>query len=129
MDRVDKISKKSYTKGGAIALLVILLISFFFLPSSDEKFNKELWQGSITDKTSSTCYRGGMAKDIVKNSLSAELKKRDVISLLGNPDTDIGAGEILYILGMCSGFGFDHDALHIYFKESGEFSHARIYQH
>jgi len=129
MDRVDRLPKQIYAIAGAIALLVILGISFLLWPLSGEKFNKDAWQRTITEKESSTCYRGNMAKDIIKNSLSAEMKEQDVISLLGKPDTNTGTGEIRYILGMCSGLGFDYDALHIYFKKSGELSHAKIYQH
>ena len=129
MDRVDRSPKKIYAIAGAIALLVISGISFLLWPLSGEKLNKDAWQRTITDKESSTCYRGEMAKDIIKNHLSAGMKQQEIISLLGKPDTDKGVDEIRYILGMCSGLGFDYDALHIYFKKSGEFSHAKIYQH
>ncbi len=129
MDPVDRLPKQIYAIASAIALLVFLGIVFLLWPLSSEKFNKDAWQRTIADKESSTCYRGNMAKDIVKNHLSAEMKQQEIIALLGTPDTDKGAGEIRYILGMCSGLGFDYDALHIYFKKSGEFSHAKIYQH
>lgn len=56
-----------------------------------------------------------MALDIQNNVLLNGMTKEQVLLTLGIPDKK-NKNEYHYILGMCSGFQMDYDALYVYFK-------------
>ena len=119
---------------GVVIAAILSLAAFVFWYSSSgvfgtDHFAKEAWNATIRDGDDLTCYRGGMAKDIRDNILSNKMTKEDVVALLGKPDGNIFAQEYQYVLGMCSGLGFDYDNLHVYFDEQDRFAHAEISQH
>lgn len=132
--RVLKIIKWFFIVTGAAltTLLALSALAFWYMSSGvfgTETFDKDAWQATRTNEEDFTCYRGGMAKDIRDNLLSSKTTKEDVVALLGNPDGNVTRQEYQYVLGMCSGFGFDYDNLHIYFDDQGRFSQATIIQH
>ena len=95
---------------------------------STREFNKSEWLAPVAEERASTCYRGGMAKDIQNNYLKPGMSKEDVIELLGKPDWSSDY-EFRYFLGMCSGFQFDYDLLHVYFDPHKKFVKSEIFQH
>lgn len=94
-----------------------------------DHFNAKEWSRPISNKEESTCYRGGMARDIEKRYLKPGMSKADVERLLGKPDSTPNLRELRYTLGMCSGFMMDYDDLHIYFNDGGIFERSAIIQH
>lgn len=92
------------------------------------RFDRNLWLAQPVDVAETSCYRGGMANDIKSRLLSPGMSADAVVALLGRPDAE-AAREYRYVLGMCSGLGFDYDDLHIYFDARGGYSHAAIIQH
>jgi len=95
---------------------------------SHQSFDTKKWNIPLTQELDSTCYRGGMAKDIRDNLLKQGESKQFVENLLGKPD-HIQENEYSYVLGMCSGFGFDYDNLHIYFNKQDKIIYSKIRQH
>lgn len=92
------------------------------------RFDSVAWSAKQTNESEADCYRGGMAKHIKEKILRPGLQREEVVRLLGQPDSE-GAGEIQYVLGMCSGFRIDFDGLHVYFDPTGALAHAAILQH
>lgn len=130
----SKTLKRIFIVACAVLVIFFALYSFAFWHRSSgifgaEIFEKETWHATTTNEEDATCYRGGMAKDIIDNVLSSSMNKEEVAILLGAPASNSTNQEYQYILGMCSGFGFDYDNLHIYFDEQGHFSQAKIIQH
>jgi hypothetical protein len=94
-----------------------------------DRFDEKAWLRPISDVEDSTCYRGGMARDIEKRVLKGGMTKADVERRLGNPERVPEPREYRYTLGMCSGFRIDYDDLHVYFNEQGTFERSAIIQH
>lgn len=69
-----------------------------------------------------------MAIDIRDRLLGRGETKQFVEGFLGKPDFAT-EGEYRYILGMCSGLGWDYDDLHIYFNNQGRIAGVEIIQH
>ncbi len=86
------------------------------------------WLAVQTNKTESTCYRGGMANDVKNRLLAKGMSQLDVQNFLGVPDSH-SSFEYQYVLGMCSGIGVDYDNLHVYFDEQGRLTRTLIAQH
>ena len=95
---------------------------------SHQSFDTKKWNIPLTKELDSTCYRGGMAIDIRDRLLKKGESKEFVENLLGKPD-HIQENEYSYVLGMCSGFGFDYDNLHIYFNKQDKIIYSKIRQH
>ena len=134
MMRASKIIKWFFIATGTIlaTLFAVFALGFWHMSSGvfgTDNFEKQAWHSKITNEQDFSCYRGGMAKDIIDNHLSNKKTKAEVIALLGNPSGNTTGNEYQYVLGMCSGFGFDNDNLHIYFDDLGRFSKAAIIQH
>ncbi len=93
-----------------------------------DRFDREKWLQQVTaaQLAGVHCYRGGMAKDIVKHVLSVGMHRTAVEAQLGMPD-NVNGSDLQYTLGMCS--GFDYDVLHIYFDAQDRVTHAAIIQH
>lgn len=119
--------------GAVLAILLALpSLAWWYMSTgvfATDSFDKAAWSAIPRGDEDFTCYRGGMAEDIRDNVLSHRMTGDDVIALLGRPDGNLAAREYQYVLGMCRGFGFDYDNLHVYFDEHGHFSHAEIMQH
>lgn len=118
---------------GLLALgFVALLAAFVWWSSSGvfstSKFNATEWFAKQTNETEVTCYRGGMANDIKNRLLNPGMSTIEVERLLGEPDFKASA-EYRYVLGMCSGIGWDYDDLHVYFDNHGKLVRAAIIQH
>ena len=115
-----------------LTILVALFCTFFWWSSvsvfSTSKFDSIKWSTPIPDVLDSTCYRGGMAIDIRDRLLKPGASKQFVENLLGKPDHS-EPHEYRYVVGMCSGFGWDYDVLQIYFDKQEQLSHAAIIQH
>jgi len=122
----------------ALAILAVLVIlaalfgTFAWWSSvgvfSTSKFDPIKWSTPVPDKLDSTCYRGGMAIDIRDRLLKPGASKQFVDNLLGKPDHS-EPHEYSYVVGMCSGLGWDYDILHIYFDKQEQLTHATIIQH
>lgn len=95
---------------------------------SHQSFDSKQWNIKLTQELDSSCYRGGMARDIRDNLLKQGQSKQYVKNLLGEPDSTRD-NEYSYVLGMCSGFGFDYDNLHIYFDKQDKLIYSKIRQH
>ena len=117
----------------SIAVIVLTMAFALWWMSSGvfatDRFKQKVWLRPIRETEDSTCYRGGMARDIEKRVLEAGITKADVERLLGAPDFVQEPREYRYTLGMCSGFKIDYDDLHIYFNEHGTFERSAIIQH
>lgn len=115
-----------------VVTLVALFIAFFWWISSGvfstSRFDASLWFAQQTRETDITCYRGGMVNDIKDRLLRPKISVTEVEQLLGQPDMKF-SGEYRYVLGMCSGLGWDYDDLHIYFDSQGKMTRAAIIQH
>lgn len=118
--------------GATFLVLLSLFVFVYWYASSgvfsSESFEKTKWHAAVSDESSATCYRGGMANDI-QDLLSNKMTEKDVAVLLGEPSEQFTKQEYQYSLGMCSGLGIDYDYLHIYFDEQGHFSQAKIIRH
>jgi hypothetical protein len=130
----SKTLKRIFIVACAVVVIFFALYTFTFWYMNSgvfgaEVFEKETWHATTTNEEDATCYRGGMAKDIIDKVLSSSMNNEDVAILLGAPARNSTNQEYQYALGMCSGFGFDYDNLHIYFDEQGRFSRAKIIQH
>ncbi|WP_139271084.1 hypothetical protein [Atopomonas hussainii] len=95
----------------------------------DGAFDRDEWVRPVTNQESAGCYRGAMVEDLIARHLFVGMRRSDVVALLGQPDYRSGAGELQYVLGMCSGVGFDYDYLNIYFDGAGGFVSAKVFQH
>lgn len=115
-----------------LLLAAVLLGAFIWWSSvgvfSTDKFDTVTWHAPVSDAQDVSCYRGGMAIDIRDRLLKLGESKQFVENLLGRPDF-AAEGEYRYILGMCSGLGWDYDDLHVYFDKQGRITHATIIQH
>lgn len=134
MVQVSKIVKWFFIIAGTMlaTLLALCVFAFWYMSSGIfgvDSFDKQAWHKKTTNEQDATCYRGGMAKDIIDRLLSSKATREDVVSLLGSPDGNSTENSYRYVLGMCSGFGFDYDSLHVYFDGQGYVSHAKIMQH
>lgn len=69
-----------------------------------------------------------MANDVRNLLLRKGMTKFEVGQLLGKPD-DESSLEYQYVLGLCSGMGWDYDNLHIYFDSEGKLIDTAIIQH
>jgi hypothetical protein len=115
-----------------LSLIVIVALLFLFglcvafqPPFYGQRFDPQVWLRA----NGGDCIRGPMVDDIVRNRLvKGVTKKSEVLRTLG-ADGGGQAREQQYILGMCSGFGFDYDMLHLYFDENDLFSGAEVRQH
>lgn len=118
--------------GALIAIALAAFAAFVWWTShgvfASARFDRNLWLAQPADMAETSCYRGGMANDIKSRLLSPGMSADAVVALLGQPDAE-AAREYRYVLGMCSGLGFDYDDLHIYFDARGGYSHAAIIQH
>lgn len=131
---ISKVIKHILVTVVAIFVMILALYAFavWYISSgvfTTDTFDKKVWSANTSNEEDTACYRGGMAKDIIDSRLTNNMSKENVIALLGNPDKSLSKQEFEYVLGMCSGFGFDYDNLHIYFNEQDNFSHAKIIQH
>lgn len=108
----------------AVGALALYLSSSF----GSSQFDAAAWAAAPSSQAESTCYRGGMANNILERVLKPDMTRQEVVSLLGTPDSSTPV-ELSYVLGMCSGLGFDYDNLHVHFDEHGRFKNAVIRQH
>ena len=108
--------------------LALLIFWVSYGTFSYQIFNKDTWLEPPTNKTDSTCYRGGMAMFIQTILLKKGMSKTEVMALLGKPDSD-QPSQIEYTLGMCSGIGLDYDGLIIEFDSDDKISNSSIVQH
>lgn len=120
----------------AVSLFVVAalgIVSFSWWMHSHvfsiSKFDPVIWFAPASNETESSCYRGGMAHDIIDRLLNGNMTNRQVESLLGKPEEGSLPSHYTYTLGMCSGFRFDYDTLDIYFNDKGTYVHATIIQH
>lgn len=113
-------------------VIVAVFASFVWWSStgvfSTSKFNSSAWFVPVTNNTETSCYRGGMARDIKNRLLKQGMSSSEVERLLGRPDSK-SENEYRYVLGMCSGLGWDYDDLHVYFDKQGRVESAAIIQH
>jgi hypothetical protein len=115
-----------------LAILAALFDTFAWWSSvgvfSTSKFDPIKWSAPVPDELDSTCYRGGMAIDIRDRLLKPGASKQFIDNLLGKPDHS-EPHEYRYVVGMCSGLGWDYDILHIYFGKQEQLTHAVIIHH
>ena len=116
-----------------LALLCVIAFATFVWWTShgvftSARFDRDGWLARPDVMAETSCYRGGMANDIKSRLLLPGMSADAVVALLGRPDAE-SVQEYRYVLGMCSGLGFDYDDLHVYFDASGGYSHAAIIQH
>lgn len=113
--------------------MAVLLGAFAWWASvgifSTSRFDKAEWLAPISQEREITCYRGGMARDIMNRLLAPGMTKQEVEALLGQPDDHHKPQEFEYTLGMCSGFKIDYDGLIIRFSTEGRLINAYIVQH
>jgi len=95
---------------------------------STARFDQTQWLAKVPEQLDSTCYRGNMAYDIRDRVLRSGMAAQQVLGLLGRPDFHSPA-EFRYVLGMCSGLGFDYDDLHVFFNPQGRVERVQIIQH
>src|SRR3954447_16058235 len=69
---------------------------------SSSRFDERVWLARLTEKSDSTCYRGGMAKDVALRVIRVGMSHEEVLARLGRPDSS-NPKELLYLLGACSG--------------------------
>jgi hypothetical protein len=113
----------------SLAAIAFALWHFWLRPSrvfDTSAFDAAAWDAPYT--VGRLCYRGGMAIDVKKNVLRAEMSRTEVEARLGSPDKR-WEHEYWYVLGMCSGFRMDLDVLHVYFGDHGQYKSAAIRQH
>lgn len=118
--------------GFTVLLTTVLSVFFWWMHEgvfSTEKFDSAKWRARISDQQDATCYRGGMAKDIKDTVVTVGMHKQQVETLLGKPDTTISPSRYDYTLGMCSGWGWDYDNLHIFFDIRDTVIRISITQH
>jgi hypothetical protein len=121
--------------GGASFLTVGVGSVLFFLwwihshVFSVSKYDPAIWFAQTTNETDLTCYRGGMAHDIIDHHLNINMTNTQVESLLGKPDGTSSPSHYAYTLGMCSGFKIDYDTLDVNFDDTGKYLNAAIHQH
>lgn len=92
------------------------------------RFDPAKWQAKVPDKLDTTCYRGSMAYDIRDRVLRTGMAAQEVQQLLGKPDFN-SPTELRYVLGMCSGLGWDYDDLHVFLNQQGRVERVAIIQH
>lgn len=118
--------------GAIVALALAMFAAFVWWTShgvfTSARFDRDRWLARPDAVAETSCYRGGMANDIKSRLLLPGMSADAVVALLGRPDAE-SAQEYRYVLGMCSGMGWDYDDLHVYFDARGGFSHAAIIQH
>jgi hypothetical protein len=95
---------------------------------SSDDFDPVRWRQKVPEKLETTCWRGGMARDIQRRIVRPGMARADVIAKLGTPDRQ-QPEEFSYVLGMCSGIRIDYDDLHVRFNEHGEVAKVLIIQH
>lgn len=112
--------------------LLTALATLFWHASGDafssDDFDPATWRQSVPEKLETSCWRGGMARDIQRRIVRPGMSRADVIAALGTPDGQ-RPEEFSYVLGMCSGIRIDYDDLHVRFNERGEVAQVLIIQH
>lgn len=110
-------------------LLAACTASFmlFLVTLNDTSFNKAEWD-SAPGNDYADCTRLEMVADLKDKILLPGLSRTEVVRILGEPDTEEGR-KIGYVLGMCSGYGFDYDLMHILFDENSGVSVVKVRQH
>lgn len=118
---------------GTIAFFAIAFISWqywlikggVFRTSS---FDATEWKSLKVGTADSSCYRGGMVRDIQRNVLRVGLTREEVEQLLGAPDASRDSIHE-YVLGMCSGWRIDFDTLDVRFDSTGRLLTTQVTQH
>lgn len=108
----------------AVCTAIFMLI---FVALDDASFDKTGWD-SAPGNDYVDCVRLEMVADLKDKILLPGLSRIEVVRILGEPDTEEGNG-IGYVLGMCSGYGFDYDLMHVLFDENGGVSVVEVRQH
>lgn len=113
-----------------IGYIALLLWSSSGDPFVVDRFDEKAWLIAPTETEQITCYRGGMANDLKDRVLKAGMTRFDVEGLLGPPDAGSStSAEYQYVLGMCSGLGWDFDVLHVHFTGDSKLERVAIIQH
>jgi hypothetical protein len=90
---------------------------------SSRRFDRELWLSGTVIRDATQCLPGAaMAEDIKATLVSNRMARRDVVELLGGPDTN--EPKLSYSLGMC--VGHKEQSLIIHFDDSGHVIDAEI---
>lgn len=130
--------KRAAYSVAAVLCLILLAVStgptaarwmLFEMPFMWHTFTPEAWAqagcNGLTDTACAnkamTCPRGAMVSSLIRRHLIVgKTSQSEVFQLLGSPERPIGQdGCGHYVLGMCSGLGFDYDALYVCFDSQG----------
>ncbi len=110
-------------------------------PFRGQRFDRQAWfeaascaglSGQECDDKWATCLRGPMVRDLVLAHLVVGASRKQVLSLLGAPETKVkieGVSCDDYGLGVCSGLGWDYDSLFVCYAEDGTVARAGHVQH
>lgn len=102
----------------------------FFQPSHDlEPFSAAAWARSAARDTSNDpgCFRGGMALDLIERRLLLGKSESELVSLVGQPGSR-SAGQWVYPLGQCSGFGWYDSELRVSFNANARVNYASFHR-
>lgn len=113
---------------------------FHELPFKGERFTPETWRDrwncasrAECIERETKCSRGRMVDDLIDTYLQpGQLSQAQVGQLLGTPNQTFQHEAqqcVGYFVGMCSGFGLDHDSLYVCFDAAGQVADAGHRQH
>ena len=95
--------------------------SYQSFAAEPQAFSKEAWQRQRVDVESSNdpgCVLGGLTQDIlIKGRLKAK-SEQYVLDQLGPPDRR-EASNLVYFIGQCHGWGWDHSELIVRLSAAG----------
>jgi hypothetical protein len=112
----------------AVVVAAVTLFWQFHGPSQERQpFIREAWlAGSQLEQLNDPgCFRGGMALDVLESRLLLGKGPAYVEATLG-PPTSRAATYWHYALGQCTGFGWHHSELYVYFDSQQLVQNAGI---
>lgn len=116
--------------GSIVLIFFISILNHFMIIGYQgiKRFDPDIWFVKVTNEIDSTCYRGGLANDLINRLITKGMTKQEVISLLGEPDrisqNDMKY-EMDYSLGFCSMADYNSLIIHLDSSERVEDAHTR----
>lgn len=115
-------------KLGILLLLLIVILSGFFLRGKivHEKFNSDVWKTANLNLEENWSLRWDMMNDLRRRHKLVGMSKREIIDLLGKPETATNS-EFIYYLGL-SKTGINTGSLTITFNDSDIVTNIKVWQ-